>query len=84
MFTLSFNLLIHFRSEFIVLEMDTGVKRLPIAALGEKMPNILLVGIIIAKQTPQKVICKSGKHFMALFSLNFLLRKDISLRYSAQ
>jgi hypothetical protein len=48
--------------------MDAGVKRLPIAALGEKMPNVLLVGIIIAKQSPHKVICKSGKHFMILFS----------------
>jgi hypothetical protein len=44
--------------------MDAGVKRLPIAALGEKIPNVLLVGIIIAKQSPRKVMCKSGKHFM--------------------
>jgi hypothetical protein len=48
--------------------MDAGIKRLPIAALGEKMPNVLLVAIIIAKQKPHKVICKSGKHFMILFS----------------
>jgi hypothetical protein len=48
--------------------MDAGVKRLPIAALEEKMPNVLLVAIIIAKQRPHKVICKSGKHFMTLVS----------------
>jgi len=48
--------------------MDAGIKRLPIAALGEKMPNVLLVGIIIAKQSPHKVICKSGKQFLVLFS----------------
>jgi len=48
--------------------MDAGIKRLPIAALGENMPNVLLVGIIIAKQSPRKVICKSGKQFMILFS----------------
>jgi hypothetical protein len=48
--------------------MDAGVKRLPIAALGEKMPNVLLVGMIIAKQRTRKVICKSGKHFMILVS----------------
>jgi len=48
--------------------MDAGIKRLPIAALGEKMPNVLLVAIIIAKQRPHKVICKSGKHFVILFS----------------
>jgi phosphoribosylanthranilate isomerase len=43
--------------------MDVGVKRLPIAAVGEKMANVLLVGVIIAKQSPRKVTCKSGKHF---------------------
>jgi len=43
--------------------MDVGVKRLPIAAVGEKMANVLLVGVIIAKQSPRKVTCTSGKHF---------------------
>lgn len=52
------------------MDMDAGVKRLPIAALGEKMPNVLLVGLMVAKQSPRKVTCKSGKHFVASFSLN--------------
>jgi hypothetical protein len=61
-----------------MVDMDAGVKRLRIAALGEKMPNVLLVGIIIAKRTPRKVTCKSGKHFMALFSLKpLILQKGI-------
>jgi hypothetical protein len=46
--------------------MDAGVKRLPIAAVGEKMTNVLLVGMIIAKRNPRIVTCKSGKHFIAL------------------
>jgi hypothetical protein len=53
-----------------MVDMDAGVKRLPIAAVGEKMPNVLLVGLMIAKQSPRRVTCKSGKHFMALFLLN--------------
>ncbi|KAJ9578527.1 hypothetical protein L9F63_005256 [Diploptera punctata] len=31
--------------------VNAGVTRLPIAALGENMPNVLIVGIIIAKQS---------------------------------
>jgi hypothetical protein len=53
--------------EYIMVDMDAGVKRLPIAALGDKMQNVLLVSIIIAKQTPRKVTCKSGKHLQLYF-----------------
>jgi hypothetical protein len=56
--------------------MDAGVKRLPIAAVGEKMTNVLLVGMIIAKQSPRKVTCKSGMHIMTLFLLNLCFLRD--------
>lgn len=54
-------------SETISIDMDAGVKRLPIAAVGENMTNVLLVGMIIAKQNPRKVTCKSGIQFIFNF-----------------
>jgi hypothetical protein len=51
----------------VMMDMDAGVRRLQIGALGEKIPNVLLVSIIIAKQTPRKVTCKSGKHLWLYF-----------------
>jgi hypothetical protein len=60
--------------------MDAGVKRLPIAEVGEKMMNVLLVGMIIAKQSPRKVTCKSGMQFMTLLVLNLcFLRAYINM-----
>ncbi|PSN32080.1 hypothetical protein C0J52_19238 [Blattella germanica] len=38
--------------------LNAGVKRLPIAALGENMPNVIIIGIIIAKQNPRSFASK--------------------------
>lgn len=47
--------------------MNTGVVRLKISSIGPGTTNSLVVGIIIAKQSPRAIISKIGKLFKHIF-----------------